>query len=613
MLSTVKRYVQKLDFLGSKFEMNFKGNSSYTTSLGGCITIIDFFLISFGVYIFISQLLDTNQPGITISTNTLSSYNRMNIFNDRLFPAIGIFNGQKLIKTEDLSRYISVRASVITMKVAEDPTAPYERVVSPIEYIPCKDIEASVLKKYIDSTSNAKNFYERFALCPNIKDESIWEVNGSLSELPFTFARFQVFPCTLDNPLTECATFPEIAQSALKVGMLETTYDLSNQKDPLGKVINFDTEYYLNPRQLNQLVYYLQKNEIYNNIYDFYDSILNSKYVDVEKVVTTSGFRQGRTFCSPAEIVTGFPGTCREYISFDMRSGNKLKQIQRRYQKPLNTIGDIGGYVEMILIICRIIYIQYNAFFYHRFLKKEVMCYNEKEMKKVLRLPEKAKVGKAMDKILEKDFDAISLFRNVNNLSILENILFKKYHRKLLPVVLLQINLEKVKRQKDEVDVLESEEFIAELDDLAKLKPEQRMALVQKAYIAIKNAQPKTKIQKSINQYFLDNLPRNLEHLNDLNDFSNLGGNINKIMPATYPSGGNSFDNNIGEVSLDNAANNGNNTTTSKSDKTENLNFKGEGGIISQSPSGMNGGIQNVEVGGQSRVNIKGSVKPIDI
>ena len=161
---------------------------------------------------------------------------------------------------------------------------------------------------------------------------------------------------------------------------------------------------------------------------------MNSRYLDKEKTITSSGYRDNTVSCPLDKIGTLF---CRELLVLELRSGNKIKQIQRRYKKYLGTFGDIGGYIEMILIICRIVYLLYNRYFYRRFIRREIVGFDKHDIQRMLPDSSKKQIRKGIDKIVSDNFDAIGLFRNVNNLEVLEKLLFKNYHITLLPIVLI--------------------------------------------------------------------------------------------------------------------------------------------------------------------------------
>jgi len=510
MITAVKDRIKGLDFLGSKFEMNFHGCSSYTTRFGGLLTIVNVALILLGIYIFGGQLLDKKKPGVTISLNSIGYIEKMPLYGDRLIPGIGIFNGKKIIKIEDIPRYATIVATIATYNYS-DATGYIEINRVDLPFVPCMDIDKDIIYKYIQNDTNTLQYFQRFGLCPDLKETREWFVLSSLREPPYTFINIGVFPCSLPDPTVNCAPHEEIVRSKLKIGMLEKTFDLSRKADPLDQVMNFDVDYFVNPKQLNAMTYYFQKNQIFDDAGDFTLPVLNSQYYDQEKVITTSGYRDNTVSCAPGTVGTKF---CREYIIVEFRAGEKVKTVQRRYRKPFNTIGDIGGYIEMVFILCRIVYIWYNEYFYKKYIKKEVIGFNEEEMQKILRYHDPKKIKRSFNEIIEKDFDAIRLFRNVNNLGVLEKILFKDFHRKLIPIVLLHMQMEREK------DRLNGNERVT-LDNIHTKSKKERLEAVKEAYQSIKTAKPRTTIEKRINKLFLDNLPDDIERIDILFQASN--------------------------------------------------------------------------------------------
>ena len=360
----------------------------------------------------------------------------MDLFTDKLIPGLGVYNGQEIIKHADLLKYVTIVAYVVTqtLKDSSDISKGIESTIKAIPYIPCPQVDPEIISSKIKEDDNTKLYYERYGLCPDIKDYKDWVIQGSLDETPFKYIRISVYPCTLTTPASNCVSHTEITKSKLKLGILETTYDLSNKNDPLGEVVNFDSEYFLNPGQLNHMTYFYQNNQILDDRSDFGDEKLNSRYLDREKTITSSGYRDNTVSCPLANIGTLF---CREYLVLEFRSGNKIKQIQRRYRKYLETFGDVGGYIEMILIICRVVYLCYNRHFYKRYIRREIVGFESQDIQRMVPDSSKKEIRKGVDKIVRDNFDAIGLFRNVNNLEVLEKLLFKNYHITLLPIVLI--------------------------------------------------------------------------------------------------------------------------------------------------------------------------------
>ena len=119
-----------------------------------------------------------------------------------------------------------------------------------------------------------------------------------LSNPPFRYIQIHVFPC-IDSPLWTCMPAPNIINTKVKMGIIEKTVDFSKIYDPMKFSINFDQEYYLNPAQISKFSFFYKRNQIENDRFDFFKPTKVLEFLDEEKIIAATGFRDGSIKCSP--------------------------------------------------------------------------------------------------------------------------------------------------------------------------------------------------------------------------------------------------------------------------------------------------------------------------
>ncbi len=501
MVNILQRF-KSLDFLGAKFEMNIKGKPKYTTLMGTLFSISCVILLLLGFFVFTGNLTDKSSPEVTINSQILKEYPFMDLYNDSIVPGFSLFNGTHFVKNVDTYVYTKVLAMIITIDYKDVVSKIPTLEIIPIEYIPCTLVPQALLDTMTRFRKKPQEFLLNYGLCPDIANISNWYVQGMLSNPPFHYIQIHVLPC-IETGLYPCKPFVDIIDTKIKMVIIEKAVDFSEVTDALEYNVNFDHEYYLNPAQTSRFSFFFKRNNIQNDMSDFLKPNEVVSFVDEEKIISTTGFRDGSVFCTPDQLsTTSF--SCPPYVSFDLRSGAKLMTISRRYEKFFATISEIGGYTELVIVVFGLLYIIYNQYFYERFMRKEVV---KMERDTIARLFEfeganSNKLTQFLKNVVEKDFDAITLFREMNNFSVMENVIFEEHHKVLLPLVIIGIKNERRKSTLlagKKKEIVEKKEKGEEYEDLIV------------AYNKLKGYHPSNEIEELVKDFFIKNVPENLK------------------------------------------------------------------------------------------------------
>lgn len=524
MISTAIQKFKEIDFLGAKFELNIKGNSRYTTLLGVCMSMLCLIVLSLGIYAFLGNLIDKSSPEVTINSQIQKAYPLMTLYEESLVPGFGIFSESSgYIPAEQISDYITVFAfvQVIEYDVVQAFIPTVNNVTIP--FVPCKLVAIPNILKIASKDKTASEFIQKHGICPNITDPSAWSVQGMLSDPPFQYIQIHILPC-MTIPGRVCKNINELIDMKIKSGLVEKTVEFSEHNDPLKFDINLDREYYINPAQISGFVHFFKTNKVEDDEFDFIPPTEVTQFIDEEKVIATTGFRNNQIECSITELTEK---TCIPYIYFDLRSGAKIQTIQRRYDKIFATIAEIGGFTELIILVFGMVYICYNDYFFKRFMKKEVLRIKENSVSQIFEDKGKdpnskegnqedvKEVKKLLEDMVDRDFDAISLFKEMNNFSILEKLLFQEHHKTLLPLVVIGIKNEKKAASKKKKRMKKNNKKTSESLQLGgDATEEQDFYSYDEIVHACKellNDEPQNEIEQIVKEFFIKNIPVNVK------------------------------------------------------------------------------------------------------
>ena len=239
---------------------------------------------------------------------------------------------------------------------------------------------------------------------------------------------------------------------------------------------------------------------------------------------------------------------CIPYITITIASSGEKRAIVRTYSKFFNTLGEIGGTADIFLIFSFLLYFKYNSYFLTKFLRSEVFeaesikkmkrfFFYQKHKKSAKTHPRQHQSGQAdllphqiqlqnrispagvgshsykrsqtsiinedimnskqlnklVDEQIDESLSGVALFRSLNELKVLRKIFLKPKHRKLLPLVLLNLKQQELLQNQQENQVGPA----LTNQDLS----------VDQALEKLNSEEPSSEIEKVINEFIIDNLP----------------------------------------------------------------------------------------------------------
>ena len=181
--------------------------------------------------------------------------------------------------------------------------------------------------------------------------------------------RYSVYPCSREDP-SECASASKLAGALIGNPAFLKSAEYSNYTDPIKDGINTDFLYPFGIATKVKITYWFKESNIFDKTSSLFEKNEPSfSFIELEKVTSTIGTRNGATHCSPIQIEDG---NCDPYLEVEIRASAAESVIERRYYTIANIVADVGGFTDVILLILGFIFEGYNAYHQAKFIKKNL-------------------------------------------------------------------------------------------------------------------------------------------------------------------------------------------------------------------------------------------------
>lgn len=381
-------FFQKIDILGKIPALTIKGNTTYQTACGGFLSLIFYLVLSFIIYIYIDEFIDSTSPQVTVSYAGTSKYPRVEIGNQHLLPAVGINNGEDLpINLSLVNKYITPIMRIIKLDYSAG-TSDFINSTTTTEIIKftfCKNIDIGTHYKDVDNDQSAMLYVKGFCLCPDINSENLDRIfiENKISMPPFNRISFDIFPCSLDDP-SKCATTAELDDVYLYYMNTVPRINISDFNTPMKREANSDDAITINLGSTQITKFTFMNNLILNDFGIFSPVRTATEYNSVEKRDYFTQHRdQNQIWCSFEQIKSR--KNCKPYLRFDLRAGGETKTLTRKYPFILDTFGNIGGMAEVMIIIINLIYAGFNSYSMMKYIIKQVYSQDEPDLPNVFK------------------------------------------------------------------------------------------------------------------------------------------------------------------------------------------------------------------------------------
>lgn len=568
------KVLSRCDILGSELNFKYGHDNTFKTNIGGFFSILVLAALIFTFYDAVYRLIDTEKPEVSMSSTVSSHYPEMDLYQDQFSFAVGSYKQPNIVEVEELYRYVTPVAIVIRQDFVEVSSG-----VTPITYadivdfIPCKDLEDKHSIEPFLQTSQLRVITEKYGLCPNITKDTGWKVAGKFNEPPNRLLKLEFFPCSLSNK-DDCATEEEFYDFEIQLGIIRRGFNPGDFDNPAQTIPSYDRGVYVNPGQTKHYHLYMQTNEIWDDYKEFQDETLKKRYYSISSERMDVNSRDTSVMhCTTAEIKSL---TCSPMLVVRIWSSGKKSKIIRRYNKIVQTMGEMGGNAEILFILGSVVYLWYNKFSIEKHFNKTLLNIdNRKEAafylfpengksqtsdkripihappherklditkkkqiiinptnhqksrskKKIIpysktnkinpspsesSLPSKEtlkKAGEVISEFHESKINCINLFKLMDKLRILDKILFKSYHERLIPLAMLEMTKREMARNEQEEEL---KKMSRGKEDPPQI-PQETIISIDEAYSRLANENPEYTLDKMINNFLISNLPSKLK------------------------------------------------------------------------------------------------------
>ena len=365
------------DILGKELQFKYSNSSErFQTIPGGLLSILVLLCTLFIAISAVLNFIDKTSPSVSILTKYVFDPPDFDLHDQDLLPPLTLSLPGRLIPTSEVSSYITIKLSVLLFTVDAVSGLPtyMEEVV--VDYVPCKTVRD---RKLVDAIKEGNpvsfGLLEEFGLCPDTKImDSRIKASGRFERTPFRSVMLQVLPCSLPD-VSLCRPASQLKGLTVSHVLVRRVFDGSNYKNPIAFLPEFDANIGIDTRSTKNSYYKLRKNEIWDSELDFFGDKLKTKFDDY--FLFGTDFRQrdvGQVYCDHQRLAL-----CEPYLVVSYQATGETKVVTRTYNKLFETLGEIGGAREIVMILAALLYAYYNEKRLEASLRRDVLGGRELE------------------------------------------------------------------------------------------------------------------------------------------------------------------------------------------------------------------------------------------
>ena len=363
--------LSNFDVFGQPFAFNaHKSSATFTTVIGGILTIFWIVLVSLVAYRIFGSYLDTTKPVVSVNRIRLERPPYLNYSEGQMGTVYMFFDGQKLLTTEEAKRFVTVRGKYINMYQEGGKIIEKEY---PYTILDCSQMSVDWGNNLSDQSFSEVEFggidyetlFNNALLCGDLPGHLAY-TEGSRFSLPYGRTFVTTYPCSLPDR-TKCASVQELSAFQIIFLSVVRVGEFKNKSEPLSFFFDTDVSLYIDIASRTKMTHFAKMNYIYDDDVGLLEERLSHKYMDVDRVVVTTGSRVSLSTYSTAKEID--EGACDPYLEQMNRSGFDKMVIQRRYKQFFGVISEIGGFNDLIIYSILMVYFLYRAFAYKNLIR----------------------------------------------------------------------------------------------------------------------------------------------------------------------------------------------------------------------------------------------------
>ena len=342
-ITPFRHFFNQIDLYGLTFPLRYRRHKEYNTLCGITLSLITIIGMSAVILFFIIQNFKRTEMSIISNTQHLYGKSLFNFSNNPFL--IGYVNNDgRAVKIDPTYLTITLDKNDHYADKDENGIIDLRRVSTPIKLEYCKmdvHLNGSHVKEMI------KEFeYENY-LCPipgqNLSIGGRWgdHVNG------YDMLEFHVIRCENTSKEQNCRTPEEMEiffkNSYFSVIYLAQSLDHYDAINPIKK--KFRSEIFLIVTQLvKRYYYYFIPGEYISDNGLFFNNIKTFDFFQYDRVVIDFVDKEDQDYYSGATIAEVCFSSIDKFITYE-----------RKYSKIQDSLGNIGGWIRIILVVCQFI------------------------------------------------------------------------------------------------------------------------------------------------------------------------------------------------------------------------------------------------------------------
>ena len=314
---------------GTAFSIDTKRVSrTYTTVIGGLVSIFAFILFSIITAIVVTDYRDTTKPVVSTNRVRLHFPETIYLLENGVYSHGGVHVGGDLsfnyLTIDQIKKFVAPKIEMVeTLANFEGETVEKVQLVEITDVNNVKNVKIRQLSLEITEALGEEfcldyiSLYGDNLIGPDIRTEE-YHITGSRFSLPYRRLRCRFYPCSLANQ-ADCAKPTEISQLLIANSYSLKATNYSNKAKPLNLFSNADSFLHLKIGHTSVTTNFLKNNYIFDHDMAMVDERLTHSFVDGSRIESISRTRLNpTTYCTPREIEGGdcepFIGRLRERL-----------------------------------------------------------------------------------------------------------------------------------------------------------------------------------------------------------------------------------------------------------------------------------------------------------
>ncbi len=469
---------RKLDILAPEIKFNIGGESGVKTVLGGFLTIFYCLSVLVLTAYIMRTYFRTDIPMTMTQYYTREDTPAIRLAEHGMLPVLVPYRDSTTPLSADLwdSYFSLVVVRREWKRSIQDRNSQVEISFSDteIETSPCSKLittDAKYLFEFFKGNPLLQTLVTAYGIC--IKNPSLIEVVGDeWKDASSTFI-VNIKPC---RDKSKCVSAQESSKMKFQYLVPKSSLDHTDKDNPRREFLDIATTAQLNPYARQSISVVLQNNSVHDYVGIFPQWKQKLQWFDVKSVEEKTEARDAAVFgCEEQSFRNEI--ICPSFISFELKSSHHVFQVNRRYKNLIETFGEVGGVNEVLYIIFVLLYFRYNSLAKEELIVKKVFGFfdevqeRERRASKLLNFSvaeQQSQLGlctkvkqkcksclfsilfclkkkKTFDEVykeglkesalknIQENMNVFNIIREMNNLKVICNFLFKSHHIKLIP------------------------------------------------------------------------------------------------------------------------------------------------------------------------------------